>query len=816
MGEERSRLTGRRGISEVAGLVLLFGLVIVGAAIVILTGSAVQEGVTEQTRVDAATKSMQEVDAELSSLSQEGSSKVVSLEPAPREGETVSVVRGDELQITIEGDASGSVTCTETVSLDALEYLGAAEDTTLVYQAGAVWKRTDGAAVMVSPPGIGYREGTLQFSLVKLTSGVSGSSGFSAERVADASKQRSAAVHEELFEHDACKRPNTVRLEFVTRYPDVWERFLTDEMPSGTVSRPATDTVLVEIDDSLLAREADDDRNTVVDFTNTPPSAGGPNDGHVLPGDDGVEVDKGISNTYDASLEYVTARLGEENVTTTYGTDTVSTWHWETRDVDWVQNNWDNSTVTIEHRYWDNESSTVEDSDGELGGTPLDVEFVIDESGSMGQPCTSSDDCTQRIDYATSAARSFVGSMPSAKARAGVVGYYDDPSTPTKDTTLYQSLTGSKGVINASIDGLDSRPGATTPIGEGLNKALNDIESNSDTDHERVVILLSDGQNNEHDGITCGWLTDCSLHPNNQADRAADMTNVTIYTVGVGNDVNQGLMQSIAAKTGGSYYPVDDAENIEDAFDSIYREVTNSSETVVDPDVDREVIEVPVSNLDSVAFDDTVRVRNYTTTTVTNYSDATTSYAVVRKPVGVSYQVGTGPQQWAFVSGSGSGLDRAVSYADLFGTVGLDGVEGMTVPDGDSVVFGATAWDCAAGATTDTGTTVTNSSGTAFEVHRCTAETGGSSLTAQVYVDADPIPANPDRAWWQDPLADRLPNRYTDSGAFDLKSNQVVVVVTGPERTVGAVYEMGKSSETETEWVIDLDVDVVEVEAAGG
>ncbi len=785
MAGERSGPEDRRGLSEITGLVLLFGLVIVGAVIVVMTGTAIQDGVTEQSRVDSATQSLQEVDAELTSLSRDSNPETVSLRPAEREGESVRVVRGDAMTITIEADG---VTCQATVALDAIHHVGAAEDTVIVYQAGGVWRFSGDGSVMVSPPGVSYREGTLQFSLVKLASGLNGTSGFQAERLGDASQQRSQAIKQQLFANDACARPDEVTIEVDSEHGDAWERYFSQEMPDAAPVNAAGGNVTVELDDSLLARAADDTRNDVVDFTD--PSEPGTVHG------DGVSVDKSAGNTYDAELQYVTARLGYESVDTdlVWKNETVTKEVQRTIPVDEIEKVVKNDTVTVNRTYWDND--TVERNETVIKGAPLDVEFVIDESSSMGSGCGlfSPPDCKTRIDYAVLATESFVGQMPDDKARAGLVGYSWN-NLFGDESKQYQSLTDNYDAINGSLNGLNS--GGSTPIDRGLEIALDDLAANSNDNHDRMVVLLSDGYDNRGDA------------PMVQAERAADM-NVTVHTIGVGDD-DEDLMEDIAAETGGEYHHVSDAANLEDVFESIIKKETERKETK--ENLEWEWVTVPVDKVDEITRRDEVEVR-YDVETEIPKRVSRHDRDVVRQPVTLEYQANsTAP--WRTVFGSGSGLDAAVNYFELgYRSGDYSSSEATRLQDGDRVRFEANALSCASELNTST---TLNHSGETYHVHRCDGAAGAPSLgSVSVYHDGQSIPGVAG-GWWQDSLATALPAEYKSGGQFDLASNEVAVVAeaTGDEGYAVMVYEVGKSDEVTTRWIVDLTVNVIDVEATG-
>ncbi len=154
-----------RGQAHVLGLVLLIGAVAVASVGIIMLGSSGLE--TQQTTIEAeyAEQSLLEFahSAETTATTGHGPSDVSF---GPFDHGHVAM-RDDAGRVTITRvNSSGSDEVLYDEPLGTLAYGN--EDTEIAYQGGGVW-RTDGAgAVMVSAPGIEYRDGTLTFPLVQL------------------------------------------------------------------------------------------------------------------------------------------------------------------------------------------------------------------------------------------------------------------------------------------------------------------------------------------------------------------------------------------------------------------------------------------------------------------------------------------------------------------------------------------------------------------------------------------------------------------------------------------------------------------------
>lgn len=104
--------------------------------------------------------------------------------------------------------------------------------------------------------------------------------------------------------------------------------------------------------------------------------------------------------------------------------------------------------------------------------------------------------------------------------------------------------------------------GMSTSIGAGLQSALSQIQQNGKTGNQRVLVLLTDGQEN----AAPLW---------KDVESAVLNADVTIYTVGLGlgsNTTARSLLQEIANKTGGRFY---DTPNAQDLL-QIYSEIASA------------------------------------------------------------------------------------------------------------------------------------------------------------------------------------------------------------------------------------------------
>ncbi|WP_318507007.1 VWA domain-containing protein [Bacillus sp. T3] len=168
----------------------------------------------------------------------------------------------------------------------------------------------------------------------------------------------------------------------------------------------------------------------------------------------------------------------------------------------------------------------------------IDVVFSIDSSGSM--------DWEDPSDLRKTAAKSFVEKL-TEEDRAAVVDfdYY---------ATTLVNLTTDKDAVQYAIDTIDSSGG--TDLYVGVKEAIDEIVANGDENNFRFVIFLTDGD---------GYWDDSAIDYANE-------NNVTIYTIGLGANVQQSLLERIATETGGKYFFASSADKLDEIFDETAEE----------------------------------------------------------------------------------------------------------------------------------------------------------------------------------------------------------------------------------------------------
>ncbi|WP_147439987.1 VWA domain-containing protein, partial [Haloarcula sp. Atlit-7R] len=184
------------------------------------------------------------------------------------------------------------------------------------------------------------------------------------------SQARTFSVRQQLSAGD-CVRPNNVTIAVRSDFYRAWGAYLEQEFETSVSVHDGNQTAVIGLNDTELPRRVDVDRNRVVNLTSSEYN-------DVTLTNESIKVDKNVNNTYRVSarpLQNGTMQVG--NITSV-------------------------------------------EADSEIRRQPLDVMFVIDESGSMGR---SDGDATTRSEEAQTASKAFVADLNESRDRAGVTSY---------------------------------------------------------------------------------------------------------------------------------------------------------------------------------------------------------------------------------------------------------------------------------------------------------------------------------------------------------------------------------------------------------
>jgi VWFA-related protein len=161
---------------------------------------------------------------------------------------------------------------------------------------------------------------------------------------------------------------------------------------------------------------------------------------------------------------------------------------------------------------------------------PVSVVLALDASGSMARV----------VDEVKAAALSFVKALRPEDA-LGVLMFSDRSEFTHDFTTERQQSIAAVNTYTAS---------GGTALYDGLTDALMRLKR---TDGRKVVVLLSDGRDEDNPGTGPG-----SVRTQEELFSALHETDAVIYTIGLGPRVDGALLERLAAKSGGlAYFPED-------------------------------------------------------------------------------------------------------------------------------------------------------------------------------------------------------------------------------------------------------------------
>lgn len=175
---------------------------------------------------------------------------------------------------------------------------------------------------------------------------------------------------------------------------------------------------------------------------------------------------------------------------------------------------------------------------------PLSVALVIDSSNSM----------RGRVREIRKAARTLIQRLSSADQTT--VMSFDD------DLIRHCEFSGDRELLFEALKGIG--PGGGTALFDalyGAARAFREIQG------KRVIILFTDGQDEKYHR---------PAEKRRRLDRAvsaAAKENITVYTIGLGQDVDQEMLTTVADTTGGVFFHLDGIRDLAGAYGRIFEEL---------------------------------------------------------------------------------------------------------------------------------------------------------------------------------------------------------------------------------------------------
>jgi Mg-chelatase subunit ChlD len=195
-------------------------------------------------------------------------------------------------------------------------------------------------------------------------------------------------------------------------------------------------------------------------------------------------------------------------------------------------------------------------------GPPMDVALVLDRSGSMTDDGSNP---PQPMTNVKNAAKDFLDNLVS-NSKVGLVSFSSSASTD-RALTLMNSYD-NKTSIKTGITALN--PSGMTAIGDAM-AAANNLLVNGRADTKKVMVLLTDGVCNTGSDMEC-----------DNAISVCQANDIIVYTIGLGTNLDEPLLQKIAFETGGKYYNAPTSSDLEEVYNSIAQEICDYDITAIE------------------------------------------------------------------------------------------------------------------------------------------------------------------------------------------------------------------------------------------
>jgi Ca-activated chloride channel family protein len=192
------------------------------------------------------------------------------------------------------------------------------------------------------------------------------------------------------------------------------------------------------------------------------------------------------------------------------------------------------------------------------GASQIDAVLVLDVSHSMSKSDPSK--------IGNEAMKMFIDMLSTKGDRVGVVAYTDE--IQREKALLEIGSAADKENLKGFIDQLNR--GAYTDVSVGVKEAVQILDDGADPDHEPMIILLADGNNdfNDNSGRTQAQ-SDADME---KALKEANDKDVPIYTIGLNADgkLNKEALAKLSDVTGGKSFSTNSADDLPQILSEIF------------------------------------------------------------------------------------------------------------------------------------------------------------------------------------------------------------------------------------------------------